>query len=320
MSKKPPEEPELDYLRQRLDAEHLRERMALEHEHEVEAAKRKSRKIPIEDRKTIRTILRMSLKMTGLHARAQRNALSLSLTHNRVILPGLPTAFAGFRILHITDLHLDMREEIPDVLIDAVSGVECDICVLTGDYRAKTHGDYRPALEAMARVRPHLGEKVYGVLGNHDTIRMVPALEAMGIRMLMNESDRLERQGEAIYLAGIDDVHQYRAGDLQRACRDVPRDAVSILLSHTPEVYHSVAAHGCNLVLCGHTHGGQICLPGGWPVYPNARAPRDYCAGAWEHEGVFGYTSRGSGVSVVDVRLNCPPEITLHELQPGPMA
>jgi hypothetical protein len=68
-------------------------------------------------------------------------------------------------------------------------------------------------------------------------------------------------------------------------------------------------------MLCGHTHAGQICLPGGLPLMCNARCPRAFCHGNWAYHGMSGYTSAGSGSCVVDVRLNCPPEITLHQLQ-----
>ena len=68
-------------------------------------------------------------------------------------------------------------------------------------------------------------------------------------------------------------------------------------------------------MLCGHTHAGQICLPGGLPLMCNARCPRAFCRGNWTYHGMIGYTSAGSGSCVVDVRLNCPPEITLHQLR-----
>ena len=90
-----------------------------------------------------------------------------------------------------------------------------------------------------------------------------------------------------------------------------------MLLSHTPELYRQAAHAGFDLMLCGHTHGGQICLPGGVPVLTNADCPRRYCAGRWRHHRMHGYTSRGTGVSMVDVRLNCPPEVTLHRLRRG---
>jgi hypothetical protein len=166
----------------------------------------------------------------------------------------------------------------------------------------------------MARIRERFQGELYAVLGNHDTIRMVPDLEALGIRLLLNEAVRIERGGEALYLAGVDDPHYYRADNLGAACRTIPDCATSLLLSHSPELYRHAAAAGFDLMLCGHTHGGQICLPGGIPLYCNMQAPRRLCAGPWQHHAMQGYTSRGCGASVVDVRLNCLPEVTLHRL------
>ncbi|HSD96826.1 MAG TPA: hypothetical protein VLB06_06745, partial [Sulfuricaulis sp.] len=88
-----------------------------------------------------------------------------------------------------------------------------------------------------------------------------------------------------------------------------------ILLSHTPEAYRNAAHAGFRLMLCGHTHGGQICLPGGIPIITDADCPRALVAGPWMYHGLIGYTSVGAGASIVDVRLNCPPEITLHRLR-----
>ena len=163
----------------------------------------------------------------------------------------------------------------------------------------------------------HLSGPVYGILGNHDTIRMVPGLEALDIRLLLNESVTLDRDGAGFHLAGIDDPHYYRADNLEKATDGLPLDDVRILLAHSPEIYRNAAYSGFDLMLSGHTHGGQICLPGGIPMMCNARCPRAFCAGPWRYRGMQGYTSRGSGVSVVDVRLNCPPEVTLHRLRSG---
>ena len=153
------------------------------------------------------------------------------------------------------------------------------------------------------------------MLGDHDTIRLVPKMEAMGYTLLINECTRIERGGEAIYLAGIDDAHFYRLENFQRAAHSIPSGAVSILLSHTPETYRQAADAGFNVMLCGHTHGGQICLPGGIPVLTLADSPRALARGPWRYRGMVGYTSAGTGTSIVDVRLNCPPEVTLHRLR-----
>jgi len=185
---------------------------------------------------------------------------------------------------------------------------------LTGDFRANTFGPYAAALEGMQQVRTHIEGEVYGILGNHDSICMVPGLEAMGIRMLLNEHVAVVRDGATLYLAGIDDPHYYRADNLEKAADAIPPGAASILLAHSPEIYRHAAHADFNLMLCGHTHAGQVCLPGGIPMMCNVNCPRTYCAGAWEYHGLSGYTAAGSGACIVDVRINCPPEITLHQL------
>ena len=173
------------------------------------------------------------------------------------------------------------------------------------------------ALQGVEQVRAYLRPPIFGVLGNHDTVQMVPALEAMGIRMLINECEALASGGERIHLAGIDDAHFYRVDNIEKATSQIPSDEFSILLSHTPEIYRQAAHANFNLMLCGHTHGGQLCLPGSIPIKLEAVLPRRMGAGVWEYGGMIGYTSRGAGSSVVPVRLNCPPEITLHCLRRG---
>jgi hypothetical protein len=174
-------------------------------------------------------------------------------------------------------------------------------------------------MEGLARVCAAIPVPIYAVLGNHDTIRMVPAIEAMGIRLLLNDADAIVRGEQRIYLAGIDDAHYYRADNIQRAAEAIPPNEVSILLSHTPEVYRQAAHAGFQVLLSGHTHGGQICLPGGIPVMLDAVLPRRMGAGAWRYGGMVGYTSVGVGTSIVPVRLNCLPEITLHHLRSEPL-
>jgi predicted MPP superfamily phosphohydrolase len=167
----------------------------------------------------------------------------------------------------------------------------------------------------VSKVRAQLKEPIFGVLGNHDTIQMVPTMEAMGIGMLLNECEAIARGDQRIYLAGIDDAHFYRVDNIEKAALQIPEGAFSILLSHTPEVYRQAAHANFNLMLSGHTHGGQICLPGSIPIKLEAVLPRRMGAGAWLYQNMTGYTSVGAGSSVLPVRLNCPPEITLHCLR-----
>ena len=223
--------------------------------------------------------------------------------------------FDGFVILQLSDLHVDVSRDAMERLIPILQQTDSDLCVLTGDYRGETFGPYDETIAGMARICAALKKPIYGVLGNHDTIRMLPDLEQMGIRMLMNECEIIRHNGECIYLSGIDDAHFYLTDSIEKAASGIPADAFSILLSHTPEVYEEAAHVDFNLMLSGHTHGGQICLPGGIPIILNSVLPRYMGSGAWAYRGMSGYTSVGAGSSKIAVRFNCRPEITLHYLQ-----
>jgi uncharacterized protein len=174
---------------------------------------------------------------------------------------------------------------------------------------------YDPALAGMEKICSILKRPIYGVLGNHDTIRMVPGLEDMGIQMLLNENHAIERGDHRIYLAGIDDAHFYRVDNIEKAATGIPVEGFSILLSHTPEVYQQASYADFSLLLGGHTHGGQICLPGRIPITLDSVLPRHMGSGSWKYREMIGYTSAGAGCSIVSARFNCPPEITLHRLR-----
>ncbi len=302
-------------LEERVGRVHLRQRLGIETDNEKRIFGQGRNFFHIENWYSVHSLMRGILRLFFLYGRGRRNTLDIRIRKNDFRIRNLPAAFDGYTILHISDLHLDMHPGFPHALIEAVHQVDYDLCVLTGDFRALTYGPYEAAIDGMRQVRIHLKGPVYGVLGNHDTICMVLDLEEMGVRMLLNEYVALDRGGERIYLAGIDDPHYYRADNLEKTADPIHPDAVSILLAHSPEIYKHAAHAGFNLMLSGHTHGGQICLPGGWPLTCNARCPRDFCSGAWSYQDLNGYTTAGSGSSIVDVRLNCPPEITLHYLR-----
>ena len=312
-----PDEATLLLLQERVGKVHLQQRLGIERDSEHKVFGQGRNLFHIENWYTSRPLIRNSLRLMLLHRRGQRNARKLAVRHNHITVHGLPAAFNDYIILQISDLHIDMAPDFPHVLIEVLRQVKYDLCVLTGDFRAETYGPYDATLEAMQQVRKHLQGDVYGVLGNHDTICMVPGLESMGVKMLLNEQVALKCGDDRVYLAGIDDPHYYRADNLEKAADPIPNDAVSILLAHSPEIYRNASHANFNVLLCGHTHAGQICLPGGIPLMCNARCPRAFCRGAWNYRGMAGYTSAGSGASIVDVRINCPPEITLHHLQPA---
>ncbi len=260
------------------------------------------------------TLIRTGLRASGLHARGRRNALAIQHVHHALVMPRLPASLEGLRLLQLSDLHLDIDRAFVDTLARSVQGLQFDACVLTGDYRFRSFGPTGPAMAAMARLRPSLGEKVWAVLGNHDALEMVPVMEAMGIDVLLNEATVLAHQGAVLALAGVDDAHAYRLQDLPRAFAACAPQDCKLLLCHTPEPYAQAAALGFDAMLSGHTHGGQVCLPGGIPVMASLRTPRRYVRGAWQEGAMAGYTSVGCGSSIIDVRLNNLPEVTLHRL------
>jgi uncharacterized protein len=304
----------LQRLEQRLGRLHARQRLGIEQDHEAIFGHGINFFHP-ENWYSAHSILRVALKVTALYSRGHKNTQRILVRHNLIELPALSTPFDGFTILHITDLHADMNPGPIQRLIDILPGIGYDICVITGDYRGQTFGPFETALAGLARVREHLHDPVYAVLGNHDTIRMVPQIEAMGIRMLLNESEKIVRGDQQIYLAGVDDAHYYRADNIEKAAAAIPAEGVSILLSHTPEIYRQAAHAGFQVMLSGHTHGGQICLPGSIPLTLDSVLPRHMGAGRWKYGAMAGYTSVGVGTSIVPVRFNCLPEITLHHLQ-----
>ena len=301
----------------RLGPLHARQRLGIERDHEAQIFGQGLTFFHLENSSWAEWIIRNVLKATGLYWRARQNAERILVKRNDVTFKTLPPLFEGFTILHISDLHVDMNEVAMNKLIELVGSMQYDVCVLTGDYRGRTFGPFQPALDGVARVGTHLKQPIYAVLGNHDTIQMVPGLEAMGIRVLLNECETIVRKDQRIYLAGIDDAHFFRVDNIEKAALPIPRGEFSILLSHTPEVYRQAAHANFDLMLSGHTHGGQICLPGSIPIKLEAVLPRRMGAGPWQYRDMTGYTSVGAGSSVVPVRLNCPPEITLHHLRRG---
>jgi predicted MPP superfamily phosphohydrolase len=305
----------LSRLEQRLGGRlYAKQRLGIETDHEAQIFGQGLTFFHIENWYSIHSVIRTLFKLTGLYWRGQANAARVQVRHNDIRCKKLPPAFDGFTLLHMTDFHADMNDGAMRRLEAILPALSYDLCVLTGDYRGATFGKFDDALTRMRPVLACTKGPVYGVLGNHDTIRMVPELEAMGIRMLLNECAPIVRGGATIYLAGIDDAHFYRVDNIEKAASGISHEAFSVLLSHTPEIYRQAAHAGFDLLLSGHTHGGQICLPGSIPLTLGSVLPRRFGAGAWQYHNMAGYTSTGVGSSIVPVRINCFPEITLHSL------
>ena len=297
-----------DLLRRRLHAQaDLRARLV----HQGEGPLAVERVIPVD-----RIITRI-LEISGFASRGRANCLDIRTVVREQPLANLPRAFDGFRLLQISDLHLDCVEGFADRLIDLIARTPHDLAVITGDFADHAAGYFHDCLEDIRRLGVVLGPGALTILGNHDIVEIVPHLEAAGMRVLLNENIVIERDGQQLWFAGIDDPHFYRTHDFEAARRGIPQGACAILLSHSPTTYDEARHYGFNFMLSGHTHGGQICLPGGIALVRNGRCPPAQFAGAWTHHGLHGYTARGTGSCGVPARFNCPPEITVHILKSG---
>jgi uncharacterized protein len=263
-------------------------------------------------------------KLAALLKAALLEPKQLQITHLPIRIPHLPAEFHGFRIVQLSDVHHSTFLGEAEIAAAArrANELQPDLAVLTGDYVSHSVNYIAGCARALGHLRARHG--VYAVLGNHDhwtdAELMASALTAEGIRVLVNESVKLERGEAHVRLAGIDDIMAER-DDLRRALADTSRDEARILLSHNPAIIREAARAGVDLVLSGHTHGGQINWKlltrrqdtafARWLNRPSRRFIRGYAAlGSTQL-----YVNRGLGTVVVPLRYGCPPEITLIELQ-----
>src|SRR6516165_5960107 len=196
----------LSKLEQRLGGRlYAKQRLGIETDHEAQIFGQGLTFFHIENWYSIHSVIRTLFKLTGLYWRGRANAARVQVRQNDIRSKKLPPAFDGFTLLHMSDFHADMNDGAMGRLEQILPELRYDLCVLTGDYRGATFGNFDDALARMRPVLAGIRRPIYGVLGNHDTIRMVPDLEAMGIRMLLNECESIKRGGATIYLSGIDD-------------------------------------------------------------------------------------------------------------------
>ncbi|MGH9652020.1 MAG: metallophosphoesterase [Bryobacteraceae bacterium] len=268
------------------------------------------------ERLFLKPLLKLGLKASGLYPRGAANALQPVVRSLRLECPGLPAAFHGYRILQISDLHIDGVDGLAEIVAEKLAGIRADLCVLTGDYRFHNEGSCERVYPRLKRILSSIRAEqgIYAILGNHDASEIAFRLEEMGVSMLVNEAAPVCKKNETIWLAGVDDPYDYRCDDLAAALDAIPPGGFKVLLAHTPALYRTAAAAGVDLYLCGHTHAGQICFPLVGALFHHVNAPRAHTGGYWHYGRMHGYTSAGAGSSGLPVRFNCPPEITLFEL------
>ncbi len=256
------------------------------------------------------------LKFSGLYAIGYKNAKKVVVNHLTLEFLNLPEAFDGYTLLHMTDLHLDGLPGIEEDIIEKIKPLSYDLCVLTGDYREAVSGGFKAIVEPFRKIISsiHTTDGIIATLGNHDSYLMIDYFNSQGVRVLGNEKIRIWKGEESIEITGIDDTYYYYTAQADYIIEQ-KSDNFKILLTHTPDLYDIAAQNDFDLYLCGHTHGGQICLPGGHPIITHVNCRKKYTKGLWKHRNLQGYTSRGCGVVGIPVRLNCRSEVTLVTLK-----
>lgn len=286
---------------------------------------------------TRRAFLKNSVRLAILAVLGVGFAGRNNLETTELTLPfaNLPKAFDGFRIVQISDLHASfwVGQKYLDQVVTRVNGLNKDLVVITGDIISGSINDFwkRWLPTAGGSYIPMVAEVLHGlrdghkfaVLGNHDQWdgrqterQLVEALKGIGIDVLRNQSKTIHRGKDRIAIAGTDDV--WFSYHLDRALKGVPARTFTILLCHSPDVREDLdRKSNVELVLCGHTHGGQVAISYLSHRFIPIRQPGRYLAGLVKERYGYTYVNRGIGTLVFPLRIGAPPEITAVTLVRG---
>ena len=260
----------------------------------------------------------LAVSLTHVARAALTEPYMLSIEHERIQLNRLPKAFDGFRVVQLSDIHhgpFSSTEQI-ERAVETANRLQPDIIALTGDYISKERHYAAPCAEMMGHLQAKYG--VYAVLGNHDHWVDAPLItdlfRAEGIKVLINEGMRFEKDGAAFWLAGVDDT-MVGLEDISLALAGSREDEMKLLLAHNPILLRRAARASVDLVLSGHTHGGQVAIRGERNTLRGARKRMLKGLGSLGHTQI--YVNRGLGTVVLPIRYGCPPEISLLELRSG---
>lgn len=242
----------------------------------------------------------------------------------RLKLPRLPGAFSGFKLLQISDIHTGywMTPDRFASIAELVKKQSPDLVAVTGDIILSYGGmpDNQPVLDEFGEVFKTITDEyeTIAVLGNHDywydARKVKTVLEEAGARVLVNAVHSLERGGQRLHIAGVDDVYESQ-DDLDAVLEVLPREGGAILLVHEPDFADTSAATGrFDLQISGHSHGGQVALPFIGPIVLPYLG-RKYHSGLYKVGDMYQYTNRGVGMTMPTIRFNCRPEITVFTLE-----
>lgn len=241
-----------------------------------------------------------------------RGPAGYSRTRVTLPIPGLPPPLNGLRFVHLTDLHLRGHwSRGYDELIEQLEQSPPDLLLITGDFLDDKH-DHRSALPTLRRLLPRLKSRLgtFGILGNHDVDIIQPYLREMGVKLINGGRALLEGQSAHIELIGLPglarrDLDAHFVAGLPTK----PPDTLRIILSHYPDHFRRMKPLFPDIFLAGHTHGGQICFPGGRPLITHDRMPKRFCKGVFRMENCWYIVSRGFGFAGIPLRIHCPAEV-----------
>jgi len=237
-------------------------------------------------------------------------------------LGGLPSTLQGIRIAHLSDLHITGPRRRYDHLIGQLTNLRLDLAVITGDLM--TRGAHvKRAAEVIGRIveslRPALG--VYGVFGNHDSPELAKELEQTAVHWLGTGVTHVP--DAPIQLLSIDQLGEDADDGTAMLLQGEPLEPgkLRLMLAHYPSWLSTAADLGVDLLLAGHTHGGQICLPGGLPLTNSCDLPLKMSSGVLRHRNTLIAISRGLGEvgipGINKLRLFCPPHVPIYTLRRG---
>jgi len=258
----------------------------------------------------------LALNLTQAARAALTEPYMLTVEHQQIDLRRLPKALEGFRIVQLSDVHhgpFSSKAQI-ERAVETANRLKPDIIALTGDYISRERQYAAPCAEMLGHLKARYG--VYAVLGNHDhwtdAALITDLFRAEGIRVLINEGMRFEQQGAAFWLAGVDDT-MVGLEDLPLALAGAAKNEMKLLLAHNPIILRRAARAAVDLVLSGHTHGGQVA----WRSESSAsgRPRRRLLKGLGRQGNTQIYVTRGLGTVVLPIRYGCPPEVSLLELR-----
>ncbi len=260
-------------------------------------------------------VVKVIFDSIGLSALGFRNTQKISVKKLELKNSKIPKEFDGFRIMFISDFHLNGNPLLMRPLKNILESQQVDLYLFGGDYQVNAFGNYRIIKSLYSQLLTSIDtSKVYAVLGNHDEYAIAQILNDLGINMLINDYVTIEREQESILITGIDDSDRYLSHVFPKIDRDLlPK--YKILLTHSPNVYKEGQSEGYDILLAGHTHSGQICYPGGIPILRFTKFPRKYSYSLWNYKDMVGYTTAGVGNTWVNIRFFCPPEVVIFTLK-----